>query len=232
LPRGALWPAVLLGVISAVMTMAFLAAVHRIPLGTASAIEFLGPLGVAVVRSASARHLWWPVLAGIGILGLTEPWTGTTDGAGIAYALLAAGCWAGYIVLTQHVGDTLRGVQGLAISMPVAAVTAAVIGVPQAWPNLTPQIVLIGAALALVLPVVPYILELLALRRLTTAAFGTLMSLEPAIALGIGLVLLHQTPAPWQLAGVALVVVAGIGAERHGRRGSPVPGQPVSRRPD
>lgn len=218
IPRGALGPAVLLGLISGAMTLAFLAAVDRLPLGTAAAIEFLGPLGVAVVRSARARDLWWPVLAGLGIVSLTEPWTGTTDVLGVAYALIAAGCWAAYILLTQRVGDQLHGIQGLAISMPVAALAAAFIGIPQAWGDLTLGIVLLGGALAVVLPVVPYALEMQALRRLTTAAFGTLMSLEPAIALLIGLVLLHQVPAPWQLLGVTLVVAAGIGAERNGRR--------------
>jgi inner membrane transporter RhtA len=220
LPRQGVRAAVLLGVVSAAMTLAFFAAIERIPLGVASALEFLGPLGVAVAHRAGRPGLVWPALAGAGVLGLTEPWNGTTDLIGVGLALIAAVCWAAYIVITQRVGDALAGLQGLAISMPAAALAASFLGAPQALPHLTVGAILLSAGLALLLPVIPYALELIALRRLTTAAFGTLTSLEPALALLIGLILLQQRPAPWQLAGVALVVVAGVGAQRHGQRQS------------
>jgi inner membrane transporter RhtA len=209
---------VALGVMTGVMTVFFVLALDRIPLGTVVAIEFLGPLGVAVVRSRSARGLVWPVLAFAGVVLLTEPWTGEIDPLGVLYAALAAVGWAAYIVLTQKVGDRFSGLQGLALTMPVAAVVAAFVGVPQAIGGLTLQVLAIGAALALLLPIIPFALELQALRRLTTAAFGTLMALEPAIATLVGAVLLAQIPGAIQVAGVALVVVAGVGAERSGHR--------------
>ena len=138
--------------------------------------------------------------------------------AGIACALGAAGCWACYILLTQAVGDELSGLQGLAVSLPVAAVVTTLVAGPAVIPVLTPHLILAGLGLALLLPVVPFSLEMYALRRLSTAAFGTLMSLEPAIALIAGVLLLHQWPGAWSLAGVAFVVAAGIGAERTGAR--------------
>ena len=216
--RRGLLTAVALGVVTAGLTMLFMGAVARMPLGTASAIEFLGPLGVAAARSRRARQLVWPTLAAVGVLLLTQPWQGSTDPVGITFALGAAACWAGYILLTQAVGDEVSGLQGLAVSLPVAGLVATAVAGPTVVPHLTPQLALAGLGLALLLPVVPFSLELLALRRLTTAAFGTLMALEPAIALTVGAVLLHQVPDAVALAGMAFVVAAGIGAERSGAR--------------
>jgi inner membrane transporter RhtA len=207
-----------LGVVTGVMTVSFLAALDRIPLGTAVAIEFLGPLGVAVARSQDRRALAWPVLALLGVLCLTRPWTGEIDPLGVLFAAIAGSCWATYILLTQVVGDRFTGLQGLALTIPVAAFASAAVGVPQAWGHVTWQVLLVSFGLALLLPVIPFSLELVALRRLTAAAFGTLMALEPAVATAVGLLLLHQVPAPVQALGVALVVVAGIGAERRGHR--------------
>lgn len=207
-----------LGVATGLLTTAFLNAVDRIPLGTAVAIEFLGPLGVAVVRSHDRRSLVWPALALLGVLLLTEPWQGEIDLVGVGFAALSGVCWATYIVLTQQVGDRFSGLEGLSITIPVAAVTAAFFGVPQARGHLTWQVLAAALGLALLLPVIPFSLELLALRRLTTAAFGTLMALEPAIGVVAGLVILGQVPQALQVAGVVLVVAAGVGAERNGHR--------------
>jgi inner membrane transporter RhtA len=102
--------------------------------------------------------------------------------------------------------------------MPVAALVATLVAGPAVFGALSWELLLAGLGLALVLPVVPFALEMLALRRLTTAAFGTLMSLEPAFAVVIGLVLLGQVPGWAPLAGIAFVVAAGIGAERTGAR--------------
>jgi inner membrane transporter RhtA len=212
---------VLLGVATAGATILFMAAVGRLPLGTASAIEFLGPLGVAVAQNR--RTLSWPLLAGAGVLLLTTPWRGGTDPVGIAFALGAAVCWAAYIILTQHVGDRVGGITGLAISMPVAALVATTTVHPSTVLALTPAQLLLGLTVGVLL-LLAYGMEMLALRKLTTAAFGTLMALEPAFALLIGAVGLHQIPAPLGAAGVALVVTAGIGATRHGTR--PVPAEP------
>jgi inner membrane transporter RhtA len=214
---------VLLGVVSAVMTLSFLAAIDLLPLGTVVAIEFLGPLTVAAIHSRSRRALAWPALALVGVVLLTEPWQGAPNLPGIAFASIAGICWGLYIVITQHVGDRFAGVDGLAISLPVAAVVTAIVGLPQAWGHLTPQVLLIGVAAALLLPLIPWTLELYALRRLTKAAFGTLMALEPAIALVIGMLVLHQVPALPQLLGIACVVLAGIAAERTGHRDDEIP---------
>ena len=215
--RSSLLAAVALGVVTAALTMLFMAAVARLPLGVASALEFLGPLGVAVVRGRGGTKLW-PALAAVGVLLLTEPWHGGSDPVGVAFALAAAVCWAAYIVLTQRVGDEVSGVRGLAVSMPVAGIVATLVAGPAVFGQLTPQLLIAGLGLAVLLPVIPFTLELLALRRLTTTAFGTLMSLEPAFALVIGLVALHQVPGWAPVVGIAFVVVAGIGAERTGGR--------------
>jgi inner membrane transporter RhtA len=215
--RSSLLACVALGVVTAGLTMFFMAAVARLPLGTASALEFLGPLGVAVARGR--RHtLIWPVLAAVGVVLLTEPWHGTADPVGIVFALSAGACWAAYILLTQRVGDDVAGIKGLAVSMPVAGIVATLVAGPSIFGQLTWELLVIGLGLAVLLPVIPFSLELLALRRLTTAAFGTLMCLEPAIALVIGLIVLHQVPGPLPVLGIVFVVVAGVGAERAGRR--------------
>jgi inner membrane transporter RhtA len=215
--RRGLAASVALGAVTAAMTMLFMASVARLPMGTASALEFLGPLGVAVARGHGSAKVW-PALAAAGVLLLTEPWQGSADLAGIAFALAAAACWAGYILLTQAVGDEIAGLGGLAISMPVAGLIAVLLTGPSLQSELTPDILLVGLGLAVLLPVIPFALELSALRRLTSSAFGTLMSLEPAIALLVGLIALHQTPGAVAAAGVLLVVSAGIGAERTGAR--------------
>ncbi|TWE13068.1 EamA family transporter [Rudaeicoccus suwonensis] len=212
-------PALLgLGIATGVQTATFLAAIARIPLGTSVAIEFLGPLTVATVRSHNKRALCWPALAAAGVTLLAQPWHGHIDLAGIGLAGCAAGCWAVYILLTQHVGDRLSGIQGLAITVPLAAATTAIIGVHQAIGHITLETLAAAAGLALLLPVLPYALEMLALRRIKPSAFGTLMALEPAAAVLLGLLLLHQDPSITQLVGLILVVTAGTGAQRGGRR--------------
>ncbi|MCV7343247.1 EamA family transporter [Mycolicibacterium rhodesiae] len=224
--RATLGICVLLGLVTALTTMLFMAALARIPMGTASALEFLGPLAVAVI-SGHGRGRWvWPALAAVGVAALTQPAQGAIDLVGVGFALGAAGCWAAYILLTQRVGDRVSGLQSLGVSMPVAAVTiTAAVG----WavlPRMTPHMILIGLGLALLLPIAPFVLELLALRRLNTAAFGTLMSLEPALALVIGFLVVHQVPNSWAILGVGFVVAAGIGAARAGTRDTPTPVQP------
>jgi inner membrane transporter RhtA len=212
-------PALLgLGVTTGLVTTAFLAAIERVPLGTAVAVEFLGPLTVAAVRSHSRRALASPALALVGVVLLTRPWRGDVSLPGLAFAGLAAIGWATYILLTQRVGDRFSGIGGLSLTVPVAAVTAAVVGVPQALGRLTLGAVVAAAGLAVLLPVLPYAFEMLALRQMTHTAFGTLMALEPAIGVLLGLLVLHQQPAGAQVVGVLLVVAAGAAAQRDGRR--------------
>lgn len=207
-----------LGITTGLLTTTFLAAIERIPLGTAVAVEFLGPLTVAALRSRSTRALTWPALALLGVVLLTRPWRGDINPAGLALAGLAAIGWATYILLTPRIGDRFTGIAGLSLTIPLAAATAAVVGIPQASGHLTPAVIATAAGLAVLLPVLPFALELLALRQMTPAAFGTLMALEPAIGVLLGLLVLHQRPSTTQIVGILLVVLAGAAAQRGGRR--------------
>lgn len=209
---------VALGIITGLQTITFLAAIERIPLGTSVAIEFLGPLTVAAVRSHQRSALLWPALAFAGVVQLTEPWRGDLDALGLAFAALAAVGWAFYILLTQRLGDRFSGLSGLSMTVPIAAVTAAIAGIPQSAGHLSLEVLLAAAGLALLLPVFPFALELLALRRMTHAAFGTLMAVEPAIGVLLGLLVLHQSPSSVQVVGISCVVLAGAAAQRGGRR--------------
>jgi len=207
-----------LGITSGLMGVAFLAAIERIPLGTAVAIEFLGPLAVAAFRSHSRRALLWPAAALSGVILLTEPWLGTIDGVGVAWAAGAGIGWGTYILLTQRIGDRFTGIKGLTLTVPIAAITTAIVGVPQAAGHLTPTVILTSVGLALLFPVATFALEMAALRRITHTAFGTLMALEPAAGVLLGLVVLHQKPTVIQVLGIALVILAGAAAQFGGRR--------------
>lgn len=207
-----------LGITTGLVTISFLAAIERIPLGTAVAIEFIGPLTVAAARSEDRRALTSPAAALVGVVLLTQPWQGAIDPTGVIFAALAAVGWGSYIVLTQHVGDRFTGITALSMTVPIAATTAAVAGIPQAAGHLTPTVAVTAAGLALLLPVLPFALEMLALRRITHTAFGTLMSLEPAIGVTLGLIVLNQRPSPIQLLGILTVVVAGAAAQRESSR--------------
>lgn len=224
-------PALLgLGVVTGLMTTFFLAAVERIPLGTAVAIEFLGPLTVAGLMSKSRRALIWPVAAFVGVVLLTEPWHGTVDLIGVGFALAAAVCWGLYNVLTQHVGDRFSGITGLSLTIPVAALATLPLGLPQVLSSPFPWWVLPAAAgIALLTPVFAFALEMLALRRMTHTAFGTLLSIEPAFGVLIGLLVLAQTPTVTQLIGIGIVIAAGAAAQRDGTRSGdltePAPGR-------
>ncbi|KQO00789.1 hypothetical protein ASF21_10740 [Arthrobacter sp. Leaf234] len=207
-----------LGIATGVMSIAFLAAIEHIPLGTAVAIEFLGPLTVAAVRSHNARALIWPVVALGGVVLLTEPWESDFNAVGVGFAGLAGLAWAAYIVLTQRIGGRFTGIGILSLTVPIAALTAAVIGISQAAGHITPGVLAAAAGLAILLPVLPFALEMLALRRMTPTAFGTLMALEPALGVLLGLLILHQQPSAFQFVGILLVVLAGAAAQRDGKR--------------
>lgn len=207
-----------LGVTTGLVTIAFLAAIDRIPLGTAVAIEFLGPITVAAIRSHSARALAWPAVALAGVVMLTEPWQGTVNLAGVGFAALAAAGWGTYVMLTQRIGDRFSGITGLSLTVPIAAATAAIIGIPQAAGHLTLGVLAAATGLAILLPVLPYALEMLALRRMNQTAFGTLMALEPAMGVLLGLAVLQQEPSMLQVLGVITVVIAGTAAQRHDKR--------------
>ena len=213
-------PALLaLGVVTGFMTAFFLAAVERIPLGTAVAIEFLGPLTVAGLTSKRRKALIWPLLALVGVVLLTEPWHGAIDLVGVGFALAAGTCWGLYNVLTQHVGDRFAGISGLSLTIPVAALATLPVGLPQVLGgNVEWWVLPVAAGIALVTPVIAFGLEMLALRRMTHTAFGTLLSIEPAFGVLIGVLVLAQAPTLIQIGGIALVVVAGTAAQQGGRR--------------
>lgn len=207
-----------LGLATALMTITFQFAVFRIGLSLTVPIQFLGPLAVGVLRAKSRAHIVWPVLALLGVVALTEPWTGSIDLWGVIFALLAALGWALYIVLTQRAGDQVSGLKALSITIPVAAIVSTVIGLPQAWGNLTPSILLEALGLAVMMPVIPFILELAALKRLTTASFGTLMAGEPALGALWGVTLLGERMDAIQIAGLGGVIAAGVAAALTGKR--------------
>lgn len=208
-----------LGVVTGFMTTFFLAAVERIPLGTAVAIEFLGPLTVAALSSKNRRALVWPMLAFVGVVLLTEPWQGEIDLAGVGFALAAGACWGLYNVFTQHVGDRFAGISGLSLTIPIAALATLPIGLPQVLGgDLAWWVLLAAAGIALITPVIAFGLEMLALRRMTHTAFGTLLSIEPAFGILIGLLVLAQTPTLIQVLGICIVIAAGAAAQRGGAR--------------
>jgi inner membrane transporter RhtA len=214
---------VVLGAVSAAISLFFMASLDRLALGTATALEFLGPLAIAVIHGTGRNRLLWPGLAAIGVVLLSQPFSGGIDPKGTILAVSAGVCWAIYILLTQRVGDQVAGVNGLAVSMPIAGLVATFFVDTKAFSLLTPHVILTGLVMAMLLPVIPYVLELLALRRLTTATFGILMSLEPAFAVIVGFLLLDQNPGWPGLFGIAAVVAAGIGVSRAGGREMAVP---------
>ena len=199
-----------LGLASGGMGLCYFESVARLPLGTANAIEFLGPLGVALAGSRRRLDLAWVVLAAAGVLLLTGAASGRSA-AGIGFSLVAAVCWAGYIVLTRRVGSVFRGLEGLAVSLAIAAIVTAPLGLAGGWHRFRPLNVLEGAGIALLMPLGSYAIEMAALRRTTARSFGILMSLEPAVSALIGFLVLGQHMRLAQLAGMACVVAASTG---------------------
>ncbi|MFJ2620349.1 EamA family transporter [Glutamicibacter sp. NPDC087344] len=210
-----------LGVVTGFMTVFFLGAVERIPLSTAVAIEFLGPLILAGIMSARRSALIWPAIALVGIVLLTEPWTGSIDPVGVGLALAAGACWALYNLLTQRVGDRFAGVSGLSLTIPIAALATMPVGLPQViHGNLHWWVLPTAAGIALITPVIAFGLEMLALKRMNHTAFGTLLSIEPAFGVLIGLLILSQMPSLFQVVGIVVVVAAGAAAQWNGGRQS------------
>ena len=208
-PHGRLGLAAAFGVTLGLMNLCIYEAMDRIPLGIAVTIEFWGPLAVAVFGSRRMLDLLWVALAAAGIVLLADP-GGSLDTAGVAFAFAAGGLWVGYILLSVRVGAVYPGGSGLAIAMVFGALVTLPFGV---GPDLlAPEMLAAGAAVALASSVIPYSLELEALRRLPARVFGVLMSLEPAVAALAGLVVLGQALALDEWAAIALVVAASAGA--------------------
>src|SRR5438552_1153247 len=172
---------VVFGVVLGLMNLTFYEALDRIPLGIAVTIEFAGPLAVAVATSRRRLDLAWASLAALGIVLLTDPGGGSVDAVGLAFIIVAACCWAVYILIAQRASRFFSGGTGLSMAMVVAALVPLVPGIAEGGANLLdPSLLAIGAAVALLSSVIPYSLETEALRRLPANVFGVLMSLEPA----------------------------------------------------
>src|SRR6185312_14833985 len=208
------------GLILAVMNLTFYAALDRIPLGVTVTIEFIGPLSVAVTGSRRALDLLWVMLAVGGILLLAPLGVlGTVplDPLGLLLALGAGACWAIYILLSARVGKAFPGGTGLSLAMAVGAVALLPVGVASAGSALlNPRLLLLGAGVGLLSSVIPYSLEMAALRRISTSAFGVLMSLEPAIAALVGWLVLREALELRAIIALALVTTAAISATRMG----------------
>jgi inner membrane transporter RhtA len=210
-----LWGAVALGVASAAMTLAFMLAIDRVPLGVVVTIEFLGPLTVALVGARRLRDGIWVALAGGGVALLTlgHGAGGSLDALGLLLAAAAGTGWGCYILLTRHVGRAWTGVQGLAVAMAVAAVVSAPVGIADGGSRLaSPHVLIACIGLAVLLPVLPYSLEMAALRRLPASSFGVLMSLEPGIGALLGFLVLGQDLAATGVIAIAMVIAASAGA--------------------
>jgi inner membrane transporter RhtA len=208
--------AVSFGLALGVMNYSIYQSFARIPLGVAVTIEFLGPLAVAVAGSRHLRDLGWVVLAATGVVLLTQGGHGHLNLAGVLFAGLAGACWAAYIVLSSATGRRFPGSAGLAIAMVVAAVvvtpTAVLAGGSAMF---RPAVLAIGAAVGILSSVIPYRLELESLRRMPTRLFGVWMSLEPAVAALIGLVMLGQHLTLMEWLAVGCVMIACAGAAQH-----------------
>ncbi|MDX8054890.1 EamA family transporter [Lentzea sp. BCCO 10_0798] len=205
------------GAVLAAMNLCFYAALDRIPLGAAVTIEFLGPLAVAVAGSRRWLDGVWVLLAGVGVVLLTGVQGGLLW-TGVLFALAAGACWAAYILVTAKLGSQTTDGKGLALAMVVGAVIALPFGVGSAGTAmLDPVVLAAGFAVALMSSVVPYSLELEALRRMPPRVFGILMSMEPAVAAVAGLLLLGEHLKAAQWAAVCCVVIASIGATRSAR---------------
>ncbi len=217
--RGDLWVAALFGVSLAGMNFTFYESLAHIPLGPAVTCEFVGPLGVAVFGSRRPLDLVWVALAAGGILLLAAPGGAGLNVTGVALALGAGAWWAAYILLNVRTGRAFPGGTGLALAMVVAGVLVLPYGIVQGGSALLrPAVFGPGIAVAVLSSLIPYSLELEALRRLPASVFGVLMSLEPAAAALAGLVILGQVMKANEWAGMALVIVASAGATRYATR--------------
>jgi inner membrane transporter RhtA len=229
--------AVAFGVTLGIMNYSIYQSFARIPLGIAVTIEFLGPLAVAVASSRRLIDLAWVGLAGAGVALLSNGWSslaahgGRAPGGGagtavvgVAFALVSAAGWAAYIVLSASTGRRFRGSSGLVIAMVIAAIVvtpaAAAQGSGGHGGALRLGVLGTGAAVGLLSSVIPYRLELEALRRIPARVFGIWMSLEPAVAALVGLVLLSEDLEPREWAAIVCVMVACAGAARSAEPGA------------
>lgn len=210
------WGTVLaFGAAMAGMNVLFYQAADRIPLGAAVTLEVLGPLVLSVIASRRPASVVWAGLALAGVVLLSGGGFDRLDPAGAAFALAAGVMWAAYIVFSARTGRRFPQADGLALAMAVGAVMTLPLGIAEAGSRLlVPSTIGLGLAVALLSSVLPYTLELLALRRLPAPTFAILMSLEPAIAATAGFLVLHQALSLTDALAIALVIAASMGAVR------------------
>ncbi len=223
------WPIVGLACVFSVMNLCLYAAIDRIGLGLAVVLEFLGPLAVAIAGSRRAPDLACAVLAGVGVVVLTDPGP-STDVLGITLALVAAAGWACYILLNRTLGQRLPGIRGTATAAVVTA--AAWLPISVVWFALRPPTagaLGLAAACGVLSSIVPYVSDLLSLRRLPAPLFGTFASIGPVWAALAGWMALHQQLVVAQWIGMALIVGSNVVVTARGmrsaRRQSPVRAQ-------
>jgi inner membrane transporter RhtA len=206
------------GAAVAFMNACFYQAIDRIPLGLATTVEFLGPLAVAVLGSRRALDFLWIALAGAGVALLGSPGV-ELDPVGLAFAFGAAAGWAAYILLAKRMLEDWPVGTGLSATLLVAALLLAPLGLAAGGSALLePRVLAVGIAVAVLGSVVPFALELAALRQLSAATFGILLSLEPAVAAFAGAVALAQIPSPVEALAIVLVIAASVGASLGARR--------------
>ncbi|KUN21597.1 transporter [Streptomyces antibioticus] len=207
------WATVIVfGLTMAGMNGLFYQSIARIPLGPAVALEVLGPLALSVLASRRAINLVWAGLALAGVVLLSGGGFGSLDVVGVLFALGAGAMWAAYIVFSARTGRRFPQADGLALAMAVAAVVFLPLGIVESGTKLLdPTTVALGSAVAVLSSVLPYTLELIALRRLPASTFAILMSLEPAIAATAGFLVLSQALSATEAVAIALVIAASMG---------------------
>jgi inner membrane transporter RhtA len=223
---GRQWRAVLMyGGAMGAMNLFFYAALETIPLGVAVALEFTGPLAVALAGSRRPLDFAWIVLAvaGLALLLPLGQSTGDIGLSGVLLALAAGACWAGYIIFGQRAGSG-GGPHITALGVSVAAIIALPFGVATAGAALLdPAVLPIALGVALLSSAIPYALDMVALPHIPSRLFGILMSGQPALGALSGFVILHEALTLWQLAGIAAVIVASLGATLTIARNAPPP---------
>ncbi len=202
----------LFGIVLAAMNGAFYSAIRSIPLGVAVTLEFVGPLSLALVQSRRVKDIVWVLLAVVGILLLAPIGQEAINLMGAGLAILAGILWAAYILCSARVGRSFTGGRGLALAVLVATVVIAPLGIRSGGAALLkPQILLTGVGIAILSSVIPFSLELDALRRLPSRVFGVLMSIEPAVATVIGFLVLREAIGLREILAIALIISASVG---------------------
>jgi len=206
------------GVVLAAMTLSFYEAIARIPLGVAVTIEFSGPLALALAGSRRWLDVLWAAGAGAGVALLATGVGRRLDMVGLALALLAGAFWAGYIFLSKETGKRFDSFDGLAWAMATGGLAVLPVGLVAGGTALfRPEVIGVGATVAVLSSVIPFSLELLALRRVTPRAFGVMMSLDPGLATAAGFLVLGQLLTGREWAALALVAGANVGNALTGR---------------